>query len=171
MNIFSCRFLNCTKTFSQSEFMSLSGHLLTHVRESTEKSRKNPKFYENLIFHSVPKDQQVTFISDTWCSEYVFQLYVFKSSTWLVYFLLDFIIKFFYIDPFFYGSKFRSHDYEIEEKRQERLDPVSMLVLIDHTLLYTLHLYRSLLVDMRSKFITPRYWNLFGYASQSRYSN
>ena len=39
--------------------MSLSGHLLTHVRESTEKSRKNPKFYENLIFHSVPKDQQV----------------------------------------------------------------------------------------------------------------
>ena len=56
---FSCRFLNCTKTFSESEFMSLSGHLLTHVRESTEKSRKNPKFYENLIFHSVPKDQQV----------------------------------------------------------------------------------------------------------------
>ena len=61
LNIFSCRFLNCTKTFSQSEFMSLSGHLLTHVRESTEKSRKNPKFYENLIFHSVPKDQQVIF--------------------------------------------------------------------------------------------------------------
>jgi hypothetical protein len=55
---YHCRFLNCTKTFSQSEFMSLSGHLLTHVRESTEKSRKNPKFYENLIFHSVPKDQQ-----------------------------------------------------------------------------------------------------------------
>ena len=45
--------------------MSLSGHLLTHVRESTEKSRKNPKFYENLIFHSVPKDQQVILSSNT----------------------------------------------------------------------------------------------------------
>lgn len=96
LNIFSCRFLNCTKTFSQSEFMSLSGHLLTHVRESTEKSRKNPKFYENLIFHSVPKDQQVTFKSDTGCSGHVFQLCVFNSSMCSVCFLLDFMIEFFF---------------------------------------------------------------------------
>ena len=39
--------------------MSLSAHLLIHVRDSTERSVKNPKFYENLIFHSVPIDKQV----------------------------------------------------------------------------------------------------------------
>ena len=110
LNIFSCRFLNCTKTFSQSEFMSLSGHLLTHVRESTEKSRKNPKFYENLIFHSVPKDQQVTFNQIRGVLN-VIQLCVFKSSMCLVCFLLDFMMEFFLNWSTFYGSKFRSHDY------------------------------------------------------------
>ena len=39
--------------------MSLSAHLLIHVRDATERSVKNPKFYENLIFHSVPKEKQV----------------------------------------------------------------------------------------------------------------
>ena len=39
--------------------MSLSAHLLIHVRECADRSKKNPKFYENLIFYSVPKSSQV----------------------------------------------------------------------------------------------------------------
>ena len=40
--------------------MSLCAHLLKHVQESTERSLRNPKYYENLIFHSVPKADQVS---------------------------------------------------------------------------------------------------------------
>jgi len=57
--IYHCRFQpNCSKTYQRREMMSLSAHLLIHVRDSTERSVKNPKFYENLIFHSVPIDKQ-----------------------------------------------------------------------------------------------------------------
>lgn len=47
--------------------MSLSAHLLIHVRDATERSVKNPKFYENLIFHSVPKEKQVIVLTHVRC--------------------------------------------------------------------------------------------------------
>ena len=60
ITLFSCRFQpNCSKTYHRGEMMSLSAHLLIHVRDACERSVKNPKFYENLIFHSVPVDKQV----------------------------------------------------------------------------------------------------------------
>ena len=67
---FSCRFQpNCSKTYQRGEMMSLSAHLLIHVRDACERSVKNPKFYENLIFHSVPIDKQVIVL--TYCFVFV----------------------------------------------------------------------------------------------------
>jgi len=44
--------------------MSLAAHLLIHVRDCSDRSKKNPKFYENLIFYSVPKNTQAFPVSN-----------------------------------------------------------------------------------------------------------
>ena len=57
--MFSCRFLKCCRSYQVDELSKLTAHLLIHVRECSERSVRNPRFYETLLFPAVPAPQQV----------------------------------------------------------------------------------------------------------------
>lgn len=59
-----CRFptsCKCTFETAHSEWKSLLAHLLQHRQECIRKGKKNPRFFETMTFHSVPKQNQPPF--------------------------------------------------------------------------------------------------------------
>ncbi|CAG5097582.1 Oidioi.mRNA.OKI2018_I69.XSR.g15137.t1.cds [Oikopleura dioica] len=54
----SCK---CPFETTHSEWNSLLSHLLQHRQECLRRGKKNPRFFETMTFHSVPKKEQPPF--------------------------------------------------------------------------------------------------------------
>ena len=53
----------CPFETTHSEWNSLLSHLLQHRQECLRRGKRNPRFFETMTFHSVPKKEQVRFHS------------------------------------------------------------------------------------------------------------